>query len=198
MLNSIFRCWIGMVLLSLAVGCKTVKPPNIRGGQQWINLPPQNAERPIVGSYGFDLLGPVEAEACVGKNDPNYYVTMGPQQIGSMFSSVSGTQAEAAAVYAALKGLKDADLILVTRAVTQLKGSKECAQIRGRALRLKKADPREVELIDADEPVIQPVANQSEPAAEPEEQPEEKATKSVKKRKKRNRSRRNKKRKPKK
>ena len=198
MLNSGIRCWFGLVILSLAVGCKTVEPPNIRGGQQWINLPPQNAERPIVGSYGFDLLGPVEAEACVGKNDPNYYVTMGPQQIGSMFSSVSGTQAEAAAVYAALKDLKDADLILVTRAVTQLKGGKECAQIRGRAIRLKKAEPGESEPIDADEPVMQPVANEPESVTEPEEQPEEKASKSAKKKKKRKRGRRNKRRKSKK
>jgi hypothetical protein len=160
-INTIYRCFTGLALFGFAVACKTSEPQNVRGGQQWINLPPQTAARPIVGSYGFDLLGPVEAEACVDKNGPKYFVTMGPQRIGSMLSAVSGTQAEAAAVYKALKGLKDADLIIVTRAVTQLKGNKECAQIRGRALRLKKAEPRESESEEEDEvkatsPVNQP------------------------------------------
>ena len=190
----ITRCGAGLAIFVLVAACKTAEPPNIRGGQQWINLPPQNAERPIVGSYGFDLLGPVEAEACVGKKDPKYYVTMGPRRIGSMFSSVSGTQAEAAAVYQALKGLKDADLILVTRAVTQLKGGKECAQIRGRALRLKKADQQELKALeDEDEASQLPVAK-----SDPLDEPEDAIVKPAKKKKKRKKSRRNKRRKNKK
>lgn len=141
--------WLVMMAGVAAIGCGGTT----QHAQQWVHpTPPTPA---MAGTYDFDLLDAVTGTACVESDGHTSYAAAlaGARLDGSGLVA----QAQAAAVYDALARVKGADVLLVSRSLSQ--GDPQgrvCATVFGRAIRLKKG------------PTITPAAPvQAAPAEEP-------------------------------
>lgn len=123
--------------------------PKAEGIRSTIDVTPKNAPG-LGGGYEFDLLEAVEGAACVEWSDVNTYTATIPG-----FEPTKGdpmaARAEGAALYDAMGKAVGADTLLVTWVKITGEGTKKCATVHARGVRLRMAS--------------QPAAPASEPAA---------------------------------
>lgn len=154
------RAPIEALLVTLALG--GCAPETVVKGGAMLSVQP--AERPhFVGSYDFDLLGPVRGKACVKRSSTTasthieYWLGELPFEGKPPKDSLT-LGAIAAASTDAIDMITGADTILVTRVITEgTSPDQVCAYVYGRAVRLKKAGettpaPPQPAHDDADEP----------------------------------------------
>ena len=133
-----------MFVFASVVACVPEAPPapaepSVSGAGLLINVAPSN--RPgLVGNFDFELLGAGSGKACVDRNSATrYWLRM---EDVTLPTDGLTKQAVAAAMADAISRLDDVDTILLTRVVTESKGSdRVCATITGRGVRLIKAGP---------------------------------------------------------
>ena len=95
---------------------------------------------PMVGAFDFKLLGGGVGKACVVRGTTTQAYWVGMDELAKLDSDRLTQQAIAAAAHDAISRLEDADSIVITRVVTEGKGSdKVCASIYGRGVQLTKA-----------------------------------------------------------
>lgn len=133
-----------VVWVALLGACATTPPVGepvrlqVNGSGLLLDLSPAN--RPaLLGSLDFDLLPSGSGKACVDRGTSTRY-WVGMADVAKLSSDPLTQQAIAAAVMDAVARLDDTDAILMTRVVTESKGSDRiCATVVGRGIRLTKA-----------------------------------------------------------
>lgn len=91
------------------------------------------------GTYDFDLLGPVVGKGCVRRDneDRDFWVAL--PGLDRAAHDGPTNNAIAAAAFDAVTSLKEADTILVLRVVNEGTGTKACATVYGRGVKIRKA-----------------------------------------------------------
>ena len=134
---------IGVLALVFATGCTSYRLPElshsqVSGAGVFLDFAPAN--RPaLVGALDFDLLAAGTGSACVQRNSGKSFWVSFPA-VAELEVDELTRDAIAAAVMDAVSRLEDVDGILLTRIVTEGRGTdRVCAKIVGRGVRLKKA-----------------------------------------------------------
>lgn len=120
----------------IASGC-VATVPKAEGIRSTIDVTPKNAPG-LGGGYEFDLLEAVEGAACVEWSDVNSYYATIPG-----FEPTKGdpmaARAEGAALYDAMGKAVGADTLLVTWVKITGEGTKKCATVHARGVKLRMA-----------------------------------------------------------
>ncbi len=103
---------------------------------------PKNETR-LLGDFDFDILGDVVGQGCYDPKSSNFKYAAVPNAGLGKGASHAAHQAQGAAIYDALTKSPGADTILVSWTKIDVhEDGRACAEMHGKAIRLRKAAPR--------------------------------------------------------
>lgn len=122
-----------VAVFALVAGCVT--PGGAEKGSEMFEGMLPTGRPGLVGKYTFELLGQVQGHGCATLYDTTRYWTVVPgSDVGSGGTDMEN-QAEAAAVFDAMKKMPDADTLVPFRLMSEGTGDRVCVTIYGRGVR---------------------------------------------------------------